>query len=256
MPDARLAHGPGLGVREPADGLHHDDALALEPELVELLGERHEVAAADEARDDLGPRVRVLDLGDVGGELAVAQRREGRAHDPPTALLDALVHPADDVLAGDIVRADQEHVLAQGLEDPGHHRGAHAPDRVAHHEGVAAAVLPSDLHVAAVDEEHELLLALAVLGDGEPLVPRHRAHQDVHALALDEALGLLDGHVRLDLTVLDEELHAVAVLRLLEGEANGQLAALADDGEHARVGRDDADLDLPALGPGDIDGRG
>ena len=229
----RLVHGEGREERH------------VEPRLRELAHEVHAHAAGHEGVDRI--RFQRGDAGQFGGEVELAELGEDLVGD--FAFVEAL-DARHRVLAGLVVRRDQDEAAIALL------------GRVAAEHFVVAVVLPGDVEVmrmaaapgerggpgVGADQHHA--------GVDHRLEHRHHhigehgAHDDVGAVALDQRLGLADGHVGLQLVVHHDQVDVEAA-ELAAALLQRELEAVADVGSEgrgrARQRQHHADVDLLGL---------
>ena len=160
------------------------------------------------------------------------------------------------------IRIDQRPALLLGGQRVGqHHRDLHV-GRGAQAEGIAVAVLPSDLVGQRLGGEEEHLALAGELGDGETDVRQEGPSQDVHALAGDKLVGHPDGVARIGAVVARHHFellaeHAALGVDLLDRHFPTLLVGI-EEGRLRLVAVELADLDgvLRQRGTGYADGRG
>ena len=187
------------------------------------------------------------EVGHVGGHQLVADHRAAVGGEETLGLARQVVaeevvgRQAEDLLALDQALTHQR--LAGGIH---HHR-----DRDVDVEGVAVAVLAAQRVGARADAHEQLLVARGHLRDGQRRAGVDLAHQHRDVVALDHALRLGGGRLRVD-RVFAHHIeraahHAAGGVDLLGRHLDALGGVLAQRAEEARHGREVADLDRARL---------
>jgi len=226
------AEGVDVGDEHQADG--ELDALALQPELVVLLHEVHQVTAGLHGAQHVRLRVHVRGLEQERREVVVGERRRVLRDHLAAGALDGRREVLLHVLAERVVRVHDVPVLAALAGD----RGAGA---LGQHVGVVRVVervfvagLAGQVGGGGTDVQVELLLLAGDGGHRERCRRRRHVEDRVGALPVEQLLRLGVGDLRLvlvvggdHLDVLGDGLVAVLGLEVLDGHLHGLDGVLA-----------------------------
>ena len=223
--------------------------LRLDAGLRILVEELHAGAARIEHEDRLG--LGVLRLGEFGGEVELA--RPHRVFLADHLALEGALEARQHVLAGGVVRADQEHRLDALLVHVEAHRLRRLVVLPGGREHVRRAQFAGELRGSGVRRDQEGFGIDRGLQRGQQHVRPDIAGDEIDLVGLDQLFGLLLADIRLLPVILVDHLDRLAAhlaAHMIQRQLERVAHVVADHSGRAAEGRDKADLDGVAGGCG------